>query len=215
MRLGIIGAGNVGGVLGRRWAVLGHTIIFGVSAPSDPRHASFAGLENIKVASALEAAQASDVIVLAVPWNVAAEAVRGLGPLGDRIVIDCTNPVEVSASGVRLVDVQANSGVELLATSAQGGRFVKALNQVGANIMADPSLDSAAAAMFVAGDDDAAKALASALCSDLGFEPRDAGALRNARALEGLAVLWIHQASIGPNGRDFAWALVKARPNAD
>jgi 8-hydroxy-5-deazaflavin:NADPH oxidoreductase len=215
MQIAVIGAGNVGAVLGRRWAEHSHWVNFGVNAPSDARHDVLRGLARTHVTDVHKAIQESEVVVLAVPWRAAAEIVRGLGPLGERVVIDCTNPVSVTASGVSMIDVPANSGAELLAAQAQGGRFVKTLNQVGANIMANPSLDGATAAMFVAGDDGSAKRIAADLCEDLGFEPHDAGALRNARALEGMALLWIHQAFVGPNNRNFAWSLPKSQTGPD
>jgi 8-hydroxy-5-deazaflavin:NADPH oxidoreductase len=62
--------------------------------------------------------------------------------------------------------------------------------------------------MFVAGDDDGAKAIAISLISDLGFAPEDAGDLRQARLLEPLGMVWINQALVRGKGRD--WAFVAA-----
>ena len=59
--------------------------------------------------------------------------------------------------------------------------MVKTLNQIGAEAMADPTTLSAAPVMFVAGDDEAAKAQAAALVGDLGFDVQDAGDLRAGR----------------------------------
>jgi predicted dinucleotide-binding enzyme len=63
--------------------------------------------------------------------------------------------------------------------------------------------------MLVAGDDAARKPVVMELVGMLGFEPVDAGPLKNARLLEPFAMVWIDQAMKRGSGRDFAFALVK------
>ena len=63
--------------------------------------------------------------------------------------------------------------------------------------------------MFVAGDDAGKKKQVMGLAADIGFDPIDAGPLRNARLLEPLAMLWIDQAMSRGAGQDFAFALVR------
>ena len=63
--------------------------------------------------------------------------------------------------------------------------------------------------MLVAGDDAARKPGVMELVGKLGFEPVDAGPLKNARLLEPFAMVWIDQAM--KRGRDFAFALVNIR----
>lgn len=205
MRLAIIGAGNVGGTLGRRWAALGHTIHFGVLGPRDAKHDQLRSVEGAVFSAPRDAAASADLIVLTVPWSAAQQAIRDLGPLGDKVVIDCTNPVTFGPEGVEMLTIEGASGAALIASAAQGGRFVKTLNQVGFNIMAD--LRGAPALMFVASDDSEAKAVASDLVRALGFDVRDAGPLRNAGALEHLALLWIDQAFRGTHGRNFVFNI--------
>ena len=65
--------------------------------------------------------------------------------------------------------------------------------------------------MPVAGDDAAKKAVVMELVAALGFEPVDAGPLKNARLLEPFAMVWIDQAMKRGRGRDFAFALVNVR----
>ena len=91
---------------------------------------------------------------------------------------------------------------------APRARVVKALNTTGFENMREPRYDGAPTAMFVAGDDAAARATARALAADLGFDAIDAGPLVRARQLEHLAVLWISLA-MGGMGRDFAFRLVR------
>ncbi len=63
--------------------------------------------------------------------------------------------------------------------------------------------------MLVAGDDAMKKPAVMTLVAKLGFEPVDAGPLKNARLLEPFGMVWIDQAMKRGRGRDFAFALVK------
>jgi predicted dinucleotide-binding enzyme len=85
---------------------------------------------------------------------------------------------------------------------------VKIFNTTGYNNMANPVYPDGAATMFYCGDDAGAKATAHRLAADLGFDPVDAGPLRQARLLEPLALLWISLAVHGA-GRDIAFRLMR------
>lgn len=204
MRIAIIGAGSVGGALGRRWAEGGHEVRWGVRDPADPKHAA------LSAAGALhrpaEAAEGAEAIVLATPWEATTSVVASLGPLGGSVLIDATNPIAFGPDGVRLLSLDHPSAAQAVAAAAPGARVVKTLNQVGANVMEAPGPHRPL--MLVAGDDAEARALASGLVEALGFEARDAGPLWRAAALEALGMLWIDQAMRGPMGRDFALAVV-------
>jgi predicted dinucleotide-binding enzyme len=76
----------------------------------------------------------------------------------------------------------------------------KTLNHTGVNNMADPVYPNGRAVMFVCGDDDDAKPTVLRLVSELGFDTVDAGALKVARLLEPLAMLWIHLATASGSG---------------
>jgi hypothetical protein len=103
------------------------------------------------------------------------------------------------------------SGAEHLAAWIPGARVVKTLNQAGAEVMGDASILQGRPVMFVAGDDDAAKERVAGLVRDLGFEALDAGPLRVARLLEPYALVWINQAIIRGEGRDWAFAIARSQ----
>ena len=213
MDIAIIGAGKVGGALGARWAALGHRIHIGPRTPEEPNHDLLRTPPSLPVETAPEAPARGQGIVLATPWAAAQDAVRGLGPLGEKPVSDTTNPVGFSAEGVVMTPIDGPSGAALIAAAANGGRVVKTLNQVGFNIMIAPSQGAAPALMFVAGDSAEAKTVVAGLVRELGFDAQDAGPLRNAAALEHLALLWIDHAMRGPHGRDFALSLTPVPPH--
>lgn len=207
MRIGIIGAGSVGGALGRGWARAGHQVTFGVRDASDPKVTKLVKETGARAASVAEAASGSEVVVLATPWEATEDAVRHAGDLAGKIVFDCTNPLAPQLAG--LTHGHETSGGEMVAEWAPGARVVKVFNTTGANNMADPDFNGEAATMFYCGDDAGAKAAAAQLAGDLGFDPVDAGALDQARLLEPLALLWIRLAYVQKMGRDIAFKLMK------
>ena len=211
MRIAVIGTGNVGAALGRRWAALGHSVIYGARRPAseEVRRLVVSCGENAAAASVTEACSDAEVVVLAVPWKAvenAVGAVAAAGPLAGRIVVDCTNPLADGLSGLAIG--HTTSAAERVAELLPGARVVKAFNTTGSANMIDPDFDGARAAMFVAGDDRAARQVVLDLAQELGFDPCDAGPLRNARYLEPLAMLWIDLAYLRGRGQAFAFGLL-------
>lgn len=212
MRIGIIGAGNVGSTLGRAWARAGHDVVFGVRDPRADKARRL--VESVggtaRAGTVAEAAAHGEAVVLATPWPAAEAAVRAAGDLAGKVLIDCTNPVKPDLSGL---DVgPGTSAAERVAGWAPGAKVFKAFNTTGANNMADPVINGVRTVMFVCGDDRAAKPAVLRLAADVGFDPVDAGPLANARLLEGWAMLWIHLAVRGGLGPDFGFALIRRGP---
>jgi predicted dinucleotide-binding enzyme len=209
MKIGIIGAGNVGGTLGRAWAKKGHDVCFGVREPQDERTRQL--VQSIgpraRAATVPEAAAFGEAVVLATPWQATEAAVRQAGDLSGKVVIDCTNPLKPDFSG--LETGFNTSGAEQVAGWARGARVFKAFNTTGYNIMADPVIGGTRTVMFVCGDDEAAKPAVLRLASDVGFDAIDAGKLAQARLLEPWALLWISLALSGTVGREFGFALLR------
>ncbi|MGH9731531.1 MAG: NADPH-dependent F420 reductase [Candidatus Acidiferrales bacterium] len=202
MKIAIIGAGNVGGALGKGWAAKGHSVYFGVPQPQNEKMRALLKSmgANARAGSVQEAAANAEVVVLATQWNAAQNAIAAAGNLTGKIVIDCMNPLAPDLSG--LVLGHTTSAAEQVAAWAKGARVVKAFNTTGAGNMADSRYASGKPVMCIAGDDPAAKKAVASLAKDLGFEPIDAGPLKNARLLEPFAMLWIYLAvkqGLGPN----------------
>lgn len=207
MRIGIIGAGSVGGALGRGWSHAGHEVTFGVRDASDPKVTKLVEETGAKAATVAEAAAFGEVVVLATPWEGTQDAIRHAGDLSGKIVFDCTNPLAPQLSG--LTHGGSNSGGEQVAAWAKGARVVKVFNTIGANNMTNPDFNGVSATMFYCGDDADAKAVAAKLAADLGFDPVDAGALDQARLLEPLALLWIRLAYVQKMGREIGFKLMR------
>ena len=189
MRLGIIGAGHVGGALGRLFEAQGHDVRFGVR---DPTKESGGGLPQARTASVADAAAFGDVIVLATPWEGTASALSAAGSLDGKIVIDCTNPLLPDLSGLSLGTT--TSAGEEVAKLVPAAKVVKCFNTLGYVNFANPMFEGVNASMFYCGDDDGAKRTVAELGNQLGFDMIDAGPLTQSRWLEAMAMLWISMA---------------------
>lgn len=209
MKIAIIGAGNVGGTLGKAWARKGHQVFYGVQRPQDAKVQELLKESgpNAQAGAPADAAAFAEVVVFATPWPATEAAVASAGNLGGKIVVDCTNPLKPDLSGLEIGHT-ASAG-ERVAAWAKGAKVFKAFNTTGFNIMADPVLRGVPTVMFVCGDDEAAKPAVLKLAADVGFDAVDAGKLTQARLLEPWAMLWIHLAYKGGIGRDFGFALVR------
>lgn len=204
MRIGIIGTGNIGGTLGRRWSARGHQVGYGTREPDAERvQALLAASPGSRAASPAAATAGAEVVVLATPWEAARSALASAGDLRGTILVDCTNPI-----GPGLTHAATPSGAELIAGWAPGARVVKAFNSVGFNVLEQPSFGERSADAFLCGDDPAAKEVVAELATELGLTPVDCGPLAKAALLESLALLWISLTQRGL-GREIAFSLLR------
>ena len=208
MRIAIIGTGNVGGAIAQGLKNKGHAVTLGARDPDAPAMITLASRAGAAVATPAEAAAAAEVIILALPWNVAEAVVGALGDLSGRIVVDCMNPLGRTPAGLALTLGHTSSGGEIVQGWLPGARVVKTLNQVGAEMMADNSSLPHRPVMFMAGNDDAAKGAVAELLTDLGFDPLDAGDITRSRLLEPFGMVWINQPLFRGKGRSWAFAAV-------
>lgn len=206
--IAIIGVGNVGSALARGLRHTGHRLVLGTRSAAAPDVAELARMTGARIASPAQAAADCDMVILALPWSAMEAAVRNLGDLAGKIVIDCTNPLGMVDGKLALLLGHDRSGGELVQGWLPAARVVKTLNQVGAEIMADNSHLPHRPVMFTAGNDEAAKQTVASLLRDLGFDPHDAGDITKARLLEPFGMPWINQALFRGKGRAWAFAAV-------
>lgn len=191
MNLLLLGAGNMGSALALQFARAGHDVR--IAATSLEKAAAVAS--RIPGATAVElagSAAASDVIVVATPFEQAVSALQAAGPLDGKIVIDITNPLTADYMGLTIG--HDTSAAEEIAKAIPTAEVAKAFNTLFAQVIAEGAsfANGQTATAFVASDSDRAKATAQALIESIGFQPVDAGPLRNARYLEPLAGLNIY-----------------------
>ncbi len=205
--IAIIGPGNVGGDLGRTLARAGIRVVFGVRAGKDAPALTAGSQGRITTATPADAARQADAIVLALPAAAVLDVARGLGELQGKIVIDANNPLRIDRGPVWNPPPEG-SLAQALAAALPGARVLKGWNTFGHEFHADPRTAAGPVTVPFAGDDAEAKQAAMELARKAGFAPVDCGPLRNAALLENLAVLWIHLAMAGGQGRAIAWQLI-------
>lgn len=208
MKIGIIGYGNVGGTLGRRWAEIGHDVTFGVR---DKTSAKVTKLLNSITTTANandinSTIEQSDIIILATPWDAVKEILNNNNYIVNKIIIDCTNPL-IGIGGLTIGTT--SSGGEKVSLWASGAKVVKAFNSTGSKNMDNPKYGDDRAVMFVCGEDKGAKNITIKLIEELGFDAIDAGGIDASRWLEPLAMFWINLAYKQGMGQDIAFKLMK------
>jgi predicted dinucleotide-binding enzyme len=168
MRIGIVGAGRIGGNAGRMFAAAGHEVMF--SGSRDPakleRLAADAG--GARTGTPREAVEFAEVVMFSVPWRAVDDALRQTGSLDGRVVIDTTN--QYGEGGWEQLPKPA---VQVNAERMPGARLVKSFNTLTASFQGEAA--GRGVALFLAGEDSDAKELVAGLIRDVGFEPVDVG----------------------------------------
>jgi len=185
MKIGIIGAGMVGGTLAHLLVPLGHEVALSNSRGPASLEGMVAELGHRAHAMTVnDAAEWADLVVLAVPWRTP-DALPSASSVTGKVVIDAMNPYRAWGGTYDLGD---SSSSEETRTRLPGARLVKAFNTIYFRHLAtegNTSLpDDKRRAIFVAGDDAEAKAAVAGLIRDLGFAAVDAGTLRDGVKLQ-------------------------------
>ena len=181
MKIGIIGAGRIGGNLAAQWARRGHDVLISFKRDRDEL-AAMADAIGAGSGSVGDAVDHGDVIVVSVPWPTLDAVANDVHP-GDKVLIDTTNQY---ASGGVTRDFSEPSAAEHNAHRFATNRLVKAFNTYTAGFQAEvgDGRHSRPVAMFFGGEDDAAKEVGATLVRDAGFEPVDLGGWATISLLE-------------------------------
>lgn len=191
MKVTVLGAGNMGSAFVKQLTKADHRVR--VTARNLAKVQALAAAHPGAVAaSAADALGDSEVVVVATPYAEAVPALRALGDLQGKVVVDITNPLTPDYMGLTIG--HSTSAAEEIAKALPGAEVVKAFNTVFAQVLAEgPDFGQGnIVPVFVASDSERAKQTASTLAQSLGFRTIDAGPLKNARYLEPLAGLNIY-----------------------
>ncbi|WP_176706633.1 NADPH-dependent F420 reductase [Paenibacillus hemerocallicola] len=187
MNIGIIGAGNVGTVLGKGLAMAGHRVLMSSRDPQNAKH-RFWKQEvggNGDMASFDEAARFGEIVILALPWSCLKDVLDTIGPvrLSNKTVIDVSNAVRFD-NGPRLQYDHTSAG-EWVQSWLPESHIVKALNTVSDKRMVQPYFKEGIPAMFISGNADHAKQQVKTILGDLGWSDIiDLGDIRQSRLQE-------------------------------
>ena len=193
MKVTVIGAGNMGAAFVKQLTRAGHQVSVTARSP-EKAHAVAAANSGASAIAAANAAAQADVIVLATGYDDAVNALKSVGKLSGKVVIDISNPLTADYMGLTLG--HSTSAAEEIARAVPEAEVVKAFNTVFAQVLSDGADfgKGQTVPVFVASDSERARQTAKALAESMGFKTVDAGGLKNARYLEPLAGLNIYLA---------------------
>jgi len=180
MKIGLIGAGNIGETAARLFVRVGHEVGISNSRGPDSLRGLVAELgPHARAMTVNDAARFGDLVLLAVPWR-SPEALPKPDLVAGKIVIDAMNPYLPDST---IQDLGDSTSSEETAKRLPGARLVKAFNTIYYQHLAsrgrtDIPVDQRHA-IFVAGDDEDAKQVVKRLIEEIGFAPVDTGSLRD------------------------------------
>lgn len=196
MKIGIIGSGIVGQVLGKAFLSEGHQVMLGTRDNSKPEVKKWSE-ENKSgdVGSFEDTAKFGDILVLAMAGSVAENVIKmaGIGNFSNKVVIDVTNPIAAAppVNGVlKFFTGLDESLMEKLQKLIPDAKLVKAFNSIGNAYMYKPKFPGGPPTMFICGNDDVAKKEVKKILDSFGWETEDMGKVEAARAIEPLCILW-------------------------
>jgi predicted dinucleotide-binding enzyme len=187
----VIGTGDMGNSLGPKLAEIGYQIIYG---SRDPTRESVQDLVERTGAGASattqkEAAQAADIVLLAVPWPPMEQVAQNLGNLDGKIVIDVSFPFRQAEDGYPESMVETSS-TEMIQGWNPGAKVVR-WSLPTAQYIDEPLGLGQRPVNFIAADDREAKEKVAMMAAQIGQDPIDAGPLRYSREIEGLVHLFM------------------------
>ena len=205
MKIAIIGSGNVGGVLARKWIDSGHSVLIGARFPLSEKNmklAEFIGED--RFTSIENAAFQSEIILIATPATSAIEVAKSLGNTDGKIIIDSMNIVMGKGP------VGYTNTTQAILDHTNTIDVVKCFNTTGFNNMLDPQYANEKLDLFVAGNSEKGRDAAIQLAKDAGFaECYSIGGNDKFELMEQFAFFWINLALFQGQGRNIGFKLLK------
>jgi 8-hydroxy-5-deazaflavin:NADPH oxidoreductase len=179
MRIGIIGAGNIGGTLARRFTQLGHEV-FVANSRGPETLGELARETGAKPVTPREAARQGEVVIITIPEKSIPKLPRDLfGDTPSNVVVVDTGNYYPQRDG-QIADIESGTTESRWVSKQLGRPVVKAFNNIYAKHLLElgkPRGTKGRIALPVAGDDKRAKDVVIELLDELGFDGVDAGGL--------------------------------------
>jgi predicted dinucleotide-binding enzyme len=197
MKIGIIGSGEVGQALGKGFADLGHEVKIGSREPGSGKLQAWMKKTGGETSTGTfkDAAEFGELIVVATHGMSAEKAVEsaGTGNFADKVVIDVTNPLDLSGGmPPKLALGFSTSMGERIQAALPNAHVVKTLNIVNNRSMVNPRYEEGEPDMLLCGDDASAKEKVERILRDFGWKNvTDLGGIEQARVMEPMVILWV------------------------
>lgn len=182
MKVGIIGAGRIGGGIARQLTGAGHEVLLSFSR--DPQSLNALAAEigpSATTGSPAEAAGFGEVVVISVPWSTLPQAIEQAGSLAGKIVIDTTNQF-----GGPPLPAADQTAAHFNAGRMPSARYTKSFNTLTSAFQAQTAgrQGDDKVVQWLCGDDTDAKQVVAELITDAGFVPVDLGGIAGCAVME-------------------------------
>jgi hypothetical protein len=201
MKIAIVGTGNIGGTLGRKWAAAGHEVIFGAREPEGAKvRALLAEVGQGATAVAIPTAIThADAVLFAIPGRAMGETIAQLdSQLNGKILIDATNNV----------GQQPMNNLGVLRQAAPDSPLFRAFSTLGWENFAEPTLDGQQVDLFFCGDAGEGLTAVAQLIHEIGLRPVYLGGVEQVELVDALTRLWFALAFQQGKGRRLAFKLL-------
>ena len=185
LKIGIIGAGHIGGTLAALWVQAGHEVLLSSRHPDELKPLAASLGPKARVGTPREAAVFGDVVLVSVPYGALPQLGRDLkAELAGKIVLDTGNPYPERDGEMAVAARRQGTGVAS-AEFLPGVRLVRAFNAINSgDLRSEAHRRGELYAIPLAGDDPQALALAQRLVREAGFSPVVVGGLSRAREFD-------------------------------
>ena len=202
IKIVVLGAGNIGGTLGRKWVEAGHQVVFGVNNPNSEKAGklrSDLGDRAVIHTTAEALATNPDVVVLAIPGPAMNGTIEQYAQqLDGKIIIDTANKMGSNT----------HNSFAALQQYAPHSPIYRAFNSLGWENFANPLFDGTPADLFFCGTDGTPRATVEQLISDTGLRPVYLGGVEQVGVIDSLLGLWFALAVGQGKGRQLAFKML-------
>ena len=202
VKIVVLGAGNIGGTLGRKWIEAGNQVVFGVNNPNGEKANKLCSElgDRAVIRTTAEALTTNpDVVVLAIPGAAMNGTIEKYGQqLDGKIIFDTANKMGSNT----------HNSFAALQQHAPHSSIYRAFNSLGWENFANPIFDGIPADLFYCGTDGPARATAEQLISDIGVRPVYLGGVEQVGVIDSLLNLWFTLAVGQGKGRHLAFKML-------
>ena len=182
MKIGVIGAGNIGGNCARQAIKAGHEVMLSFSRTGSALLQLAEELGGgTSVGDPAQAVKFADIVIFSVPWGAIPVAIAQAGHFGEKVVVDTTNQF-----GTGPKPPASQTAAAFNAERMPGSRYVKSFNTLTAGFQAVAAARTGGerVVQWVCGDDVPAKTMVSDLIAEMGYVPVDLGGIATCQVIE-------------------------------
>jgi predicted dinucleotide-binding enzyme len=203
LNITVLGAGNIGGTIGRKWVNAGHQVTFGVNDPNGKNAQALRSElgDKVKISTVAEALNSNpDVVLLALPGAAAESTIaQYASQLDGRIIIDAANRMGASTM----------NSFAALKEHAPQARIYRAFNTYGYENFANPEFNGVQADLFFCGTAGDSRATVEQLIAEVGLRPMYLGGVEQVGTVDSITGVWFALALGQGKGRHLAFKVLE------